>query len=294
MSYDQQLERELERVGITGRLRARILAEVEDHFECDPDAQLGEPAALARRFADELGSRRALRAAFGAFAALALVGALFLGAILAVPHAGGFASLQRHGESTLSLAGLLVSAFAAQVALAAGGLGWLRAMRRKRAHTLNEQEALVLVRRAGVGLGAGALTLAGLALAATGTEGHIAHWWTVLAFSASGAGGVVLALAVPRLLSARSLTPRLEGSAGDLGDDLRGLVPPLLDAGSWNFALLFAGGLAIAISFAGAAAQDPFDGLFRGLADGAACLLCYAALGRYLGLRQPRERPFAE
>jgi hypothetical protein len=60
MSYREQLAQQLSAVGIVGRLRARILAEVEDHLACDPDAQLGEPAALAQRFVDELGTRRAL------------------------------------------------------------------------------------------------------------------------------------------------------------------------------------------------------------------------------------------
>jgi hypothetical protein len=287
MSYREQLAQQLAAVGITGRLRARILAEVEDHLGCDPDAQLGEPAALARRFVDELGTRRALSAAFSAFGALAVAGLLFAAAVLAVPHAGGFASVQK-GEPGLSLAGVIVSVLAAQVALAAGGLGWLRALRRRRAELLSEPEALVLVRRAGVGLSAGALTLTGLALTAAGTDGHIAAWWTVLAFCACGAGAIALAIATRPLLRAHSLMPTLEGSAGDLGEDLRGLLPPLLDAGSWSFALLFACGLAIAVALAGVGQDDPLDGLLRGLADGAVFLLCYAVLGRYLGLRQPR------
>lgn len=287
MSYLEQLAQQLSAVGITGRLRARILAEVEDHLECDPGAQLGEPAALARRFVDELGTRRALSAAFSAFGALAVAGLLFAAAVLAVPHAGGFASVQK-GESGLSLAGVIVSVLAAQVALATGGLGWLRALRRRRAELLSEPEALVLVRRAGVGLSAGALTLMGLALTAAGTVGHIAHWWTVLVFCVCAAGAIALAIATRPLYRAHSLMPTLEGSAGDLSEDLRGLLPPHLDAGSWSFALLFACGLAIAIALAGVGQDDPIDGLLRGLADGAVFVLCYAALGHYLGLRQPR------
>ena len=118
MTYREQLAQQLAAVGITGRLRTRILAEVEDHLACDPDAQLGEPAALARRFRDELGTRRALSAAFSAFRALAVAGLLFAAAVLAVPHAGGFASVQK-GESGLSLVGVIVSVLAAQVAVAA-------------------------------------------------------------------------------------------------------------------------------------------------------------------------------
>lgn len=38
---------------------------------------------------------------------------------------------------------------------------------------------------------------------------------------------------MPAVLTARSLQPRLEGTPGDLTDDLCGLVPARLDAGSF-------------------------------------------------------------
>jgi len=63
VGFVTRLGEELGRVGIRGRLRTRILAEYADHLACDPAAQLGEPGALARQFADELGSARARRAA---------------------------------------------------------------------------------------------------------------------------------------------------------------------------------------------------------------------------------------
>ncbi len=75
--FQTRLGRELSAVGITGRARRRILDEFADHLACDPSAQLGEPAALARQFADEVGSARARRAAVVSFGALALAGSLF-------------------------------------------------------------------------------------------------------------------------------------------------------------------------------------------------------------------------
>ncbi len=36
----------------------------------------------------------------------------------------------------------------------------------------------------------------------------------------------------------------------------------------------------------GAAGDDPYDGILRGVLEGGAFLSCYAALGRYLGLRR--------
>lgn len=284
MSYPEQLARELAKAGIDGSLRRRIVAEIEDHLACEPEADLGDAAALARQFADELGTRRAVRAAFIAFAALAVAGTLFLAAILAVAPGGGFA--RRIGQSATALGdvGFGLSALGAQVALVVGALGALRALRRRRVAVLSREEALVLVRRAYVALLAGAVTMTGLALTAIGLDGHIAGWWTVLALSLAGAGMVALALALPAVLAARRLQPRATGRAGDLADDLQGLVPARLDVGGWGFAVAVAGAVVVAITLAGVAAGDPFDGALRGLIDGAACFAAYAALGSFLGL----------
>lgn len=64
VSYVDRLADELDAVGIRGSSRSRILLEITDHLSCDPDAELGSARALARQFADELGSSLAgLRAA---------------------------------------------------------------------------------------------------------------------------------------------------------------------------------------------------------------------------------------
>jgi hypothetical protein len=81
-SYESRLGRELTAVGISGRLRRRILAEIADHLATDPDAQLGDPALLAGQFADELGTQRALTAAIAGFAALAFAGVVFAAAFV--------------------------------------------------------------------------------------------------------------------------------------------------------------------------------------------------------------------
>ncbi len=286
MSYSERLARELGAAGIRGSRQRRIVAEIEDHFACDPEAKLGDPRALARQFADEVGSRQALRAALRAFGSLAIAGLLFAAAVIAVQRAGGFALRIGQNESALGTIGFALSIAGAQVALVAGALGCLRALRRRHVHVLPRAEALVLVRRAGVGLAGGLATLMGLALVAVGLEGHIADWWTTLALSLAAAGALALAAALPAVLAAHRLQPRVEGPASDLSDDLRGLLPARLDAGSWRFALLVVGAVALAIALAGVAQDDPFDGLLRGLADGTACLAGYAALGSYLGLRR--------
>lgn len=284
MSYPERLARELAAVGIGGAKRTRIVTEIEDHLACDRDAKLGDPAALARQFADELGTRQARRAALRAFGSLAIAGLLFAVAVLAVQRAGGFALRIGQSESRLGAIGLTLSVVGAQVALVAGALGCVRALRRRHAEVLPRAEALVLVRRAGVGLAGGLAAMVGLALAAVGLEGHIAEWWNTLALALAGAGMLALSAAASAVLAAHRLRPVADGPAGDLSDDLRGLLPTRLNAGSWRFALLVSGAVVVAIALAGVVQDDPFDGLFRGLADGAACLAGYALLGSYLGL----------
>jgi hypothetical protein len=286
MSYPERLARELAALGIAGAQRRRIIAEITDHLACDPKAKLGEPAALAREFVDELGSRQALRAAKRAFGSLAIAGLLCAGAGVAVQRAGGFAVLRGHGESALGLIGFALSILGGQVAFVAGALGCLRALRRRDVAVLPRSEALVLVRRAGVGLFGGLATLIGLGLVAIGAQGHIAPWWTTLALAFTGAGALALTTALPPVLAAHRLTPRFEGPRGDLSDDLRGLLPSSFDPGGWRFALFVAGALALVIALVGTAQGDPVDGLLRGLADATACLVGYAALGSYLGLRR--------
>jgi hypothetical protein len=45
-------------------------------------------------------------------------------------------------------------------------------------------------------------------------------------------------------------------------------------------------GVAALIALAGVIQDDPYDGLLRGLLDAGACLIGFALLGTYLGLRQ--------
>lgn len=286
MNYSEQLARELSSAGMRGALPRRIIAEIEDHLACDPGADLGAPAVLARRFADELATRRARRAAFGAFVALTVAGTLLAAAMVAVRSAGYLALGIGHGTPALGTIGFVVSATAAQVALASGALGCLRALRCRSARVVSRPQALVLVRRGSVALASGFVAMAGLATMAVGLQGGVPRWWTALALALAGAGALALAGAVPVVMAARRLQPRLQGSAGDLGDDLRGLVPQRLHPGGRRFAVLLAATIVFVGTIAGIVQDDPFDGILRGLLDALACLSCYAALGGYLGLRR--------
>ena len=58
MRWLDQLDRELRKAGIPASRRRRIIAEFADHLASEPGSEdrLGSPAALARQFADELGT----------------------------------------------------------------------------------------------------------------------------------------------------------------------------------------------------------------------------------------------
>lgn len=286
-TYLTDLDAALARAGIRGARRTRIVTEFTDHLRCDPDADLGDPAAVATEFADELGTSFARTAAFRAFAALALAG------ILVVVRAIALLRLSAGGFGAADTVGLLVSAVFAQVAVVAGGLGVLRAIRLRGRATIPRQEACVLARRAGIGLATGAVTIVAFPItqiypahpAAVAIGSHpTSLWWPL----ASAAAVLALAVAAPSVVRAVRLRPQSTGPAGDLLADL-GLLQPVaarIAGGSVNrIACLICAGLVIVMALAGIAAGDPYDGILRGLLEGGAFLGGYAVLGRYLGIR---------
>ncbi len=286
--YLTELDGELARAGIHGARRQRIIAEFADHLRCDPDANLGDPVALAAQFADELGTSFARTAAFQAFLALALAGALVAVRLVAsLP-------LRAVTLGTRDTVALLVAAVAGQVALVAGGLGVLRAIQLRGRGAIPRREAAILARRAGVGLVAGAVTIVAFPITqsfqahpgAIAIGGHPANLWWPLA---SAFGLVALALAAPAVVRAARLRPQTGGEAGDVLADLGPLRPTAawISGGSVNrLALALGAGLAIVVALTGIAAGDPYDGILRGLLEGGAFLGAYAVLGRYLGIRR--------
>ncbi len=285
MSYRDELWRELTAVGITGGLRSRIVAEIEDHLACDPGAELGAPAALAAQFADELGTSRARRAGGRSFAALALAGILFGVTFVAAPG-GLFRAISAH-TTWLGTLAAIVATVGAQVALVAGALAVCRVLRRRRAAVMPSAEATIVLRRGAVGVAAGIATMAALGLAAVELRHAQPGWWVTLAEVAAAVGIAGLAAAVPSLMASLRVRPVATGSAGDLFDDIGQLLPHTLHGRPWRLALLVSAGVAVVIALAGVATADPFDGIARGLADGLLCLLGFATLGRYLGLWRP-------
>jgi MFS family permease len=280
--YLHELGHELTRAGVRGRRRERIVTEFADHLACDPVADLGTPAALARQFADELGTSRALRGAGAAFAALAVAGILFGVAFLLA----GYLSYDRGHARSVALGTLasVAGVIASQVAFAAGTLAALRAFHLRRHAVLPRAEATVVVRRALVAVAAGLVTMGALALLAI--EFPHAGSASTRAFSlvAAAVGAAALLAVLPALISAARLRPAVEGEAGDFVDDLGPFVLPSWRGHPWRPAVLVAVGVCAAVTLAGVIGSDPYDGLLRGILDAAACLVGFGVLGRFLGM----------
>jgi hypothetical protein len=278
-AYLQELRRELGVVGIRGRLRRRVLAEAEDHLRSDPEAldRFGGADEVANAFAAELGARATRRAAVGAFAALAVAGAVyavaFVGASFAsVPPPDTFPVL-----ATIAFATIV---FAPQVAFVAGALALVRTLRR-RAPVLPSAELRVINRRTGVALASALVTMGALALFAFELRGEIAGWWLTFTFvGATAASGLLLLAAVPAT-GAALLRPQVAGAAGDVFDDLG-----LTATDPWRFARRVALAVGLLVWVAGAVQGDPLDGALRGMAEALACLGGFAVFGRFLGLRR--------
>jgi hypothetical protein len=282
--FESRLGHDLTAVGIHGRLRGRILAEYADHLACDPDAQLGEPGALARQFADEVGSTRARRAAVIAFAALALAGILFAAAFVTSSSAFGPAP---EGAPVIGRIATALAIVFSQIAFVAGMLAVLRWVQRRGSGVLPAAEATVIVRRAAVGVLSGILTMVSLGTIAVAYHGLLSGTWMTFTIAGAAVGTAALLASLPSIWEAARLRPVADGDAGDIFDDLGDfvmLVPPPLRGRPWRFAAVVSVAVALAITLVAVPAQDAYDGLLRGILDALLCMAGFATLGRYLGL----------
>lgn len=270
MTYLDDVRAELARVGIRGALAARIVDELADHLACDPAAELGAPALVAARFADELGLARTRRSALATFGALALAALLLLAATAST---GVYPTRPAHGPA-VALAGLAIVAFG-QIAFVAGMLALARGVRR----SLSPADRRLVQRRAAVALGAGVLTCSGVIVQAALLR-PMPSWWIGLAALAGAVPLPLLAAAARGVARAARLTPgggRAVGLSADLPGPLRAHPRRLLAAlGAVAVALVVVQGSALERS----ASEGPARGLLElgGLALGA------AVLGRPLGL----------
>ena len=287
--YPRMLRAELGAAGVTGSRRERIVAEIEDHLACDPEADLGDPRTLARQFADELGTLLARRAATRSFGALAVAGLLF-GVVFVGSPAAAFGAAPV-GAPLLGRLARIVAVIAPQFAFAAGVLALLRVIVGRRERVLSAPAARMVLRRATVAAVSGLAAMLSLGVIALVFAHHVSSGWQTLALIASGVGAIAIAASLPALRAAAALRPVSDGPPGDLFDDLGPAAPRALRGHPWQLALIVAGAVAVLIALGGAAGDDLYDGIARGVADGALCLLAFGTLGRYLGLWSPGDAP---
>ena len=268
-----ELSRELGAVGIRGRRRERILAEIADHLASDPDADLGDPRSLAAQFADELATSAARRATGTSFAALALVAAALVGTQAALPSYPDIASGRSVALSGLSILFIVVGA---QVAFVAGCLGGLRALRLRGRPALPAAEVAVLRRRNAVALAAGAVTLAGIAVDAVNFSAELPAWWSLLTLATAGAAMLPLAGAALAHARTSSLVVSGAGEAGGSRADLGPFAQPVP---------IGAGAVAAVLLVTWQAESSFVEGALRAVAEGVAFAAGYLALRRLLALR---------
>jgi len=172
------------------------------------------------------------------------------------------------------------AAFAAFVALATAGVGYAVVT------VLPAAEARVLVRRAGLGLFAGLTTVGAVALVAYEYGAILPAWATTLCYACAAIGAAALITATPAVIASTRIRVNATGDAGDVFADLGALVPARLRGRPWPFARAVAALLFVAVTVAGVAQSDPYDGALRGLTEAVAALAGFAVLGRFLGLRR--------
>jgi hypothetical protein len=292
MTWLDRLAAELSARGLTGASRRRILVELRDHIECEPgcEERLGDPRELAAGFADELATARARRSAFHVFAALSVAAVALVGSQVALASLGypGF----KNGLTVVLFIPALIGLFVApQVALVAGTLAALRAVRRRRETTLPAAELALIRRRARVALGAGYGVVGGLGLYMINFGQVLPVWWLALVGGLSALAAGALFAAATSLARAGSVISAAGGGAGDVFDDLPLIGVRWLRVRPWllGSAASVAAGIVFTV-FEAHAEHSWIEGIQRGAFEGLAAGVGFALLGRAIGVRPDASR----
>lgn len=287
MTWLETLAAELSARGVPGPERTRILLELRDHIECEPGCEdrLGDPIELAASFANELATERARGSAFGTFAALTLAAFALIVSQLAIGPAGGYPGY-KSGISLLVFLPALIGMFVApQIALVSGVLAALRALRRRRALRLPAPEIALIGRRARVALLAGFGTVAGLELYVLNFSLRLPAWYIGLVGSLAAVAGAALLVVYRNLTRGQAVVSDTAGEAGDVYDDLPMLGWGWLRRRPWRLGVLGAVVVgAVMTIFEAHAERSLAEGIQRGVLEGLAAGIGFAALGRAVGL----------
>ena len=290
MTWLTSLDTELLAAGVRGPVRARILAELVDHIECEPgcESRLGDPAAIAAEFAADLRVSTTRRAAWRAFGALALAAVGVLVTQRAYGVAGGWPTVTGARATFVSLTGIAIL-LGIQIAFAAGILGALRALRLRRAREASAAEFRLVQRRFRVACVAAALADAGMLAHTALLASLLPWWWTAISAGAAAGPLVALVIGLRALRGATLVTADGGPAARALGGDVPAVVAAIAD---WFSAHWLRLALAVGIPttafmlLSSAFAESSWtEGINRALGEAVAFGCCLGVFGRRLGIR---------
>ena len=298
--FVREVATRLASLGVRGKDLERVVAEVQDHLDeaeragdTDPVASFGDPRQFARLVASQVATAGTRRAALSSFGVLVLVGIAYVAIFALVPAAGGWSDIFGGQVRALGPALGVATVLLPQIAFVSGGLVLLQALRIRRQDVVGAAELALLRRRSNVALAAAAGALVTVAGFAVDFEGTMAGWWTWMTVATSAA--LIAPLAGASYLVSDSACPAAQPGAApsDVFEELsvvfrlEPLVRLRLPEHPWRFATLCASGVG-GLAFLGSwyAEGDPGSGLVRGGFETLAVLVCFAALGRVLGLRR--------
>lgn len=287
MSFPAKLERELAARGVRRSARQRIVLEYEDHIACDPlgAERLGDPAELASEFADELAADEVRLGAGRAFIALVFAALVLVGFQLTIRRVGSNPGFDQGTSLALSIPAIMGMFLGPQVAIVAGSLALLRALRQRHKLVLPAAEVTLIRRRSEVALGGGITTTVGLLLYVLNFSGLLPAWWLGVIGGLSLAATATLLAVGFTLMRSRSIFVKTAGPAGDVFDDLA-ILRPMSDK-PWLMCAIASLAVAAALTIlTGLAERSIVEGIERGLVEGIAAAAGFALLGRAVGLRR--------
>ena len=278
----ERLDQELVNRRVRRALRRRIVVEYADHLACDPDSekQLGDPGELAGAFSAELAADDARRVARNSFVALALAALALVAGQLTIAPAGGYPGYNSGLSTALAIPTILTILIAPQIALVAGSLAALRALRTRASRRLPDAEVALIRRRSTIAIGAGLATCAALLLYAADHTQQMAGWWIALQAGLAATAALALIVVAVQARQSRHTVGAVPGPSGGIVDD----VPPLALVAAHPHAA----GAATAISagvvgtvLGGVAERSLVEGLERGTFEAIVVGVCLAVALRF-------------
>ena len=182
------------------------------------------------------------------FGALAIAAVALLVSQLAIQAAGGYPGFNHGLSLALFIPAALGMFVAPQVALVAGILAALRAVRRRKLRILPAAELALIRRRAWVALGAGIATAVGPELYVVDFSSVLPGWRLSLVASLSAVAGVALLAASTTVAGAGAVATATPGGAGDVFDDLPVIRRQWLRSNPWRLGVVASLSVALAMT----------------------------------------------